>query len=74
MSMAADRHEVSLQPRRRTDWERINREEAQQEAELVAALSISDRLEFGQRLSDQAFELMNAVRASGYVTARDPRA
>lgn len=65
MSMAADRQ---------VDWERINRDEAQQEAEFVAALSMSDRLEFGQRLSEQAFELMNAVRASGHVTTRDPRA
>lgn len=65
MSMAADRQ---------IDWEQVNSEEARQEAEFVAALSMSDRLEFGQRLSEQAFELMNAVRSSGHVTNRDPRA
>jgi hypothetical protein len=74
MSMASKRStEPLFQPGRQGDWEQINREEDRQEAEFAAGLSTSERLEFGQRLSDQAFELMNAVRAGGHVTARDPR-
>lgn len=57
-----------------SEWARINEEEARQDAEFVARLSIGERLELGQRLSDQAFELMNAFRSSGHGTARDPRA
>ncbi len=56
------------------EWARINQEETQQDAEFVARLSIGERLELGQRLSDQAFELMNAFRSSGHGTLRDPRA
>jgi hypothetical protein len=73
MRMASERLQPSVQPDRHSDWEQINRDEARQEAEFAARLSTDERLELGQRLSDQAFELMSAVRASGHVTARDPR-
>lgn len=56
------------------EWARINQEETQQDVEFVTRLSIGERLELGQRLSDQAFELMNAFRSSGHGTLRDPRA
>lgn len=56
------------------EWTRINQEETQQDAEFVTRLSIGERLELGQHLSDQAFELMNAFRSSGHGTLRDPRA
>jgi hypothetical protein len=56
------------------EWTRINEEESQQDVEFVTRLSIGERLELGQRLSDQAFELMNAFRASGHGAIRDPRA
>jgi hypothetical protein len=55
------------------EWARINREEEQQEADFVSALSIPERLELGQQLCDQAFEFFNAVRASGNGPQRDPR-
>ena len=60
--------------RQREEWERVNREESRQDAAFAAGLSVGERLELGQRLSDQAFELINAVRASGHATTRDPRA
>jgi hypothetical protein len=56
------------------EWAGINEEETRQDAEFVTRLSIGERLELGQRLSDQAFELMNAFRSSGHGTLRDPRA
>jgi hypothetical protein len=74
MSMADKRSRPLMAPGNQAAWAEINREEAQQDAEFVARLSISDRLELGQRLSDQAFDLMNAFRSSGHGTARDPRA
>jgi hypothetical protein len=55
------------------EWAQINEEEARQEAEFAASLSLSERLEFGQRLCDQAFGLVNAMRASGHGSGRDPR-
>jgi hypothetical protein len=72
--MASARRKTLFEPGRQDDWERINREEAKQEAEFAAGLSTSERLELGQQLSDQAFELMNAVRSGGHGTVRDPRA
>jgi hypothetical protein len=55
------------------EWAEINEEEARQEAESAASLSLPERLEFGQRLCDQAFELVNAMQASGHGCGRDPR-
>lgn len=62
-----------LAPGNEEEWARINREEAEQEAEFAAGLSISERLEFGQRLCDHAFDFYNTVRASGHGPDRDPR-
>jgi hypothetical protein len=74
MSMANERSRPLMAPGNEAEWAEINRKEAEQDAEAVTRLSISERLELGQRLSDQAFELMNAFRSSGHGTARDPRA
>jgi hypothetical protein len=63
-----------LAPGNEAEWARINEEEERQEAEFAATLSIPERLEFGQRLCDQAFAFFNAVRASGHGPERDPRA
>jgi len=56
------------------EWAKINEEEAREEAEFAATLTIPERLEFGQKLCDQAFDFYNAVRASGHGAQRDPRA
>lgn len=56
------------------EWAKINREEDLQAAQFAVSLSIPDRLEYGQRLCDQAFRFFNAVRASGHGPERDPRA
>ncbi len=69
----AERTTPLLSPGHEVEWAQINEEEARQEAESAASLSIPERLEFGQRLCDQAFELVNAVRASGHGPGRDPR-
>lgn len=63
-----------LQERREPDWATINADEAEQDAAFATALTISERLELGQELCDQAFELLNAFRVAGHGTVRDPRA
>ena len=63
-----------LAPGNEEEWARINREEVEQEAEFARNLPLPDRLEFGQRLCDQAFDFYNAIRASGHGPDRDPRA
>jgi hypothetical protein len=62
-----------LAPGNEAEWARINREEQRQEATFASALSIPERLDFGQQLCDHAFEFFNAVRASGHGPQRDPR-
>lgn len=59
---------------REEEWARINADEAAEDAAFAAALTIPERLELGQQLCDQAFELLNAFRVAGHGTVRDPRA
>lgn len=63
-----------LAPGNEVEWAKINREEDLQAAEFAASLSVPERLEYGQRLCDQAFQFFNAVRAGGHGPERDPRA
>jgi hypothetical protein len=70
----ASRTKPLFAPGNEAEWARINAEEDRQEAEFAWTLSIPERLEFGQKLCDHAFEWFNAVRASGHGPDRDPRA
>ncbi len=72
--MAKPRDKPLLAPGNEAEWAKINEEEERQEAEFAATLTIPERLEFGQKLCDQAFHFYNAVRASGHGPKRDPRA
>jgi hypothetical protein len=72
--MAASRKKPLLAPGNEAEWARINAEEEREEAQFAASLSIPERLEFGQKLCDHAFDFYNAVRASGHGPQRDPRA
>jgi hypothetical protein len=47
------------------EWQRINREEAEHHRQTNMALSMSERLELGQRLSTQAVELLAAAHRAG---------
>jgi hypothetical protein len=71
--MATRTNKPLLAPGNEAEWASINEEEARQEAEFAATLSIPERLEFGQRLCDQAFEFYNAVHAGADGPRRDPR-
>jgi hypothetical protein len=72
--MATRTDKPLLAPGNEAEWAKINAEEERQEAEFATSLTTSERLEFGQRLCDQAFSLFNAVRAAGHGPERDPRA
>lgn len=72
--MASARKKPLLAPGNEAEWARINAEEEREEAEFARALSIPERLEFGQKLCDQAFSFYNAVHRSGHGHQRDPRA
>jgi hypothetical protein len=71
--MPSSRHKTLLAPGHEAEWAKINEEEERREAEFAASLSIPQRLEFGQKLCDQAFAFYNAVHASGHGPQRDPR-
>ena len=62
-----------LAPGNEAEWAKINEEKEREEAEFAASLSIPERLEFGQKLCDQAFDFFNAVHARDRVPGRDPR-
>lgn len=52
------------------EWERINREEAEDHRAASAALTPVQRLELGQRLSQQAVSLLSASIKAGHAPAR----
>lgn len=74
MWMTTRRDKPLLAPGNEAEWARINEEEARQEAELAASLSIPERLELGQQLCDQAFDFYNAIHAGDRGSQPDPRA
>ena len=72
--MATRTYRPLLAPGNEAEWAQINAEEERQEAEFASTLTVPERLEFGQRLCDQAFSLFASVRAAGHGPDRDPRA
>lgn len=52
------------------EWAKINEEEARQEAEFAASLSMNERVTYGQSLSQQGVSLLVAVVEAGHVPER----
>jgi hypothetical protein len=57
-------------PGNEAEWARINEEEASQEAEFAASLSMNERVTLGQKLSQQAVSLLVASVEAGHVPRR----
>jgi mannose/cellobiose epimerase-like protein (N-acyl-D-glucosamine 2-epimerase family) len=68
--MAADDATPLLSPGHETEWAQINAEEAEHLRASNVALTVSQRLEVGQRLSEQAVELLVAGYRAGLVPER----
>jgi hypothetical protein len=52
------------------EWAQINEEEARQEAEFAASLSMAERVTFGQKLSQQAVSLLVSSVKAGHAPRR----
>jgi len=59
-----------MAPGNEAEWTRINEEEARQEAEFAASLSMDERVTFGQKLSQQAVSLLVASVEAGHAPRR----
>jgi hypothetical protein len=59
-----------LAPGNEVEWARINREEAEQQRASAMAMTPSQRLEQGQKLSQQAVSLLVASIKAGHVPRR----
>lgn len=59
-----------LAPGNETEWARINEEEAREEAEFAASLSMNERVTFGQKLSQQGVSLLVASVNAGHAPRR----
>lgn len=59
-----------LAPGNEAEWAKINREEERQDAEFAAALSIPERVAFGQKLSQQGVSLLVASVKAGHAPRR----
>ena len=66
----ASRSDRGLEPGHEDEWAKINEEEARQEAEFAASLSMDERVTFGQKLSQQAVSLLVASIEAGHVPER----
>jgi hypothetical protein len=70
MSMADKRSRPLMAPGNEAEWAEINRVEAEQLRTSNMALSPVERLELGQRLSQQAVSLLSASVRAGHAPRR----
>lgn len=59
-----------LSPGHEAEWAKINEEEARQEAEFAASLSMDERVTYGQKLSQQAVSILGASVKAGHAPRR----
>jgi mannose/cellobiose epimerase-like protein (N-acyl-D-glucosamine 2-epimerase family) len=70
MSMAEGRRRTLLEPGHEAEWAEINRVEAEQLRAGNMALAPVERLAVGQKLSQQAVELLSASVRAGHAPRR----
>lgn len=68
--MATHPRKTLLEPGNKAEWAKINEEEDREEAEFAVKLSISERLEFGQKLAQQGVAILAASIRAGNVPPR----
>ncbi|HEY7961223.1 MAG TPA: hypothetical protein VID29_04795 [Solirubrobacteraceae bacterium] len=68
--MATDARTPLLSPGHEAEWAQINREEDEYRRANTRALSPSERLQVGQKLSKQAVSLLAASIRAGHVSRR----
>jgi hypothetical protein len=68
--MATRADKPLLAPGNEAEWAQINEEEARQEAEFAASLSMDERVTFGQMLSQQAVSILVASVEAGHAPRR----
>lgn len=68
--MAASARTPLLSAGHESEWAQINREEEEQERAMDMALTPAQRIEQGQKLSQQAVELLAASIRAGHAPAR----
>lgn len=66
----ATRQKPLLATGNEAEWAKINEEEAREEAEFAASLSMNERVTYGQRLSQQAVSLLVASVEAGHAPRR----
>ena len=59
-----------LAPGNEAEWAKINEEEASQEAEFAASLSMDERVTLGQQLSQQAVSVLVSSVKAGHAPRR----
>ncbi|HEY0277448.1 MAG TPA: hypothetical protein VGC32_04185 [Solirubrobacterales bacterium] len=59
-----------LAPGNESEWARINEEEARQEADFAASLSMNERVTLGQQLSQQAVSVLVSSVEAGHAPRR----
>jgi hypothetical protein len=59
-----------LAPGNEAEWAKINEEEACQEAEFAASLSMDERVTLGQQLSQQAVSVLVSSVKAGHAPRR----
>jgi hypothetical protein len=68
--MATPTRKTLLEPGHEAEWARINKEEAREEAEFAASLSMAERVAFGQKLSQQAVSILVSSVKAGHAPRR----
>jgi hypothetical protein len=59
-----------LAPGNEAEWAKINEEEAREEVDFAASLSMTERVTYGQKLSQQAVSLLVSSVKAGHAPRR----
>ena len=68
--MVAQARKPLLAPGNEAEWAEINEEEAREDADFAAKLSMDERVTYGQKLSQQAVSLLVSSIEAGHAPSR----